>query len=156
MRIRLRIDAAFVLLIAAASPAAGQERPRFVNPPAMPVPRGYTQLVDIPAGHRLLYLSGQVALDSAGRLVGGTDFRAQARQVFENLRKGLASAGASFTDVVKLNYYVLDVGQLPVLREVRDQYLNLGSPPASTLVEVTHLFRPDVLLEVEAIAVVKP
>jgi enamine deaminase RidA (YjgF/YER057c/UK114 family) len=122
----------------------------------MPAPRGYTQLVEVPAGHRLLYLSGQVALDSAGILRGGTNFRAQAHQVFENLRAGLAAAGASFADVVKLNYYVLDVGQLPVLREVRDQYVNRAAPPASTLVEVRRLFREDVLLEVEAIAVVKP
>jgi enamine deaminase RidA (YjgF/YER057c/UK114 family) len=145
-----------ILLLAATRPAAAQTAPRFVNPPSMPAPRGYTQLVEVPAGHRLLYLSGQVALDSAGILRGGTNFRAQAHQVFENLRAGLAAAGASFADVVKLNYYVLDVGQLPVLREVRDQYVNRAAPPASTLVEVRRLFREDVLLEVEAIAVVKP
>jgi enamine deaminase RidA (YjgF/YER057c/UK114 family) len=145
-----------LLLFAATSPTAAQARSRFVNPPALPAPRGYTQLVEVPAGHRFLYLSGQVALDSAGRLVGGTDLRAQARQVFENLRAGLAAAGATFADVVKLNYYVLDVGQLPILREVRDQYVNTAAPPASTLVEVRRLFRDDVLLEVEAIAVVKP
>ena len=81
---------------------------------------------------------------------------AQARQVFENLRAGLAAAGSTFHDVVKLNFYVLDAGQLPVLREVRDQYVNTAAPPVSTLVEVRRLFRDDVLLEVEAVAVAKP
>jgi enamine deaminase RidA (YjgF/YER057c/UK114 family) len=122
----------------------------------MPTPRGYTQLVEVPAGSRMLYLSGQVALDSTGALRGGADFRAQARQVFENLRAGLTAAGAGFADVVKLNFYVLDVKQVPILREVRDQYINLAAPPASTLVEVRRLFREDLLLEVDAIAVVKP
>lgn len=145
-----------LLVLLAASAAAAQARPRFANPPSMPAPRGYTHLVEVPAGQRLLFLSGQVALDSSGALVGGTDFRAQARQVFENLRAGLAAAGASFADVVKLNYYILDVGQLAVLREIRDQYVNLAAPPASTLVEVRRLFRDDVLLEVEAIAVARP
>lgn len=145
-----------ILLLAATRPAAGQSSPRFLNPPSMPTARGYTQLVEVPAGSRTLYLSGQVALDSTGALRGGADFRAQARQVFENLRAGLAAAGAGFSDVVKLNFYVLDVKQLPILREVRDRYVNLAAPPASTLVEVRRLFREDVLLEVDAIAVVKP
>src|SRR5207244_11355110 len=82
------VDFAALWLFVAASSGAAQERPRFVNPSALPTPRGYTQLVEVPAGQRLLYLSGQVALDSAGALVGGTDFRAQAKQVFENLQEG--------------------------------------------------------------------
>jgi enamine deaminase RidA (YjgF/YER057c/UK114 family) len=135
-------------------PAQGQGRPRFLNPSALPAPRGYSHVVEVPAGSRLLYLSGQVPLDSAGALVGGTDFRAQAHQVFKNLRAGLAAAGAGFADVVKLNFYVLDVKQLPVLREVRDAYLDTSAPPASSLVEVRRLFRDDVLLEIEAVAVV--
>jgi len=150
------VQIAALWLLVAVSSGAAQARPRFVNPSAMPASRGYTQLVEVPAGQRLLYLSGQVALDSTGALVGGTEFRAQARQVFENLRAGLAAAGASFADVVKLNYYILDVRHIPVLREVRDQYVNTAAPPASTLVEVRHLFRDDVLLEVEAIAAVRP
>jgi len=150
------VDFAALWLFVAASSGAAQERPRFVNPSALPTPRGYTQLVEVPAGQRLLYLSGQVALDSAGALVGGTDFRAQVKQVFENLQAGLAAAGAGFADVVKLNYYVVNVEYVPILREVRDQYVNTAAPPASTLVEVRHLFRSDVLLEVEAIAAVRP
>lgn len=141
-----------LLLVTAAAEA---QEPRFVNPRSLPPPKGYTQLVEVPAGHRLVFLSGQVPFDSTGTLRGGTDFRSQATQVFENLRAGLAAAGADFGDVVKLNFYVLDVGNLPALREVRDRYVNLAAPPASTLVQVRRLFRDDVLLEVEAIAAVR-
>jgi enamine deaminase RidA (YjgF/YER057c/UK114 family) len=143
---------------AAAAPAAAQERPaapRFVNPPSLPQVRGYSHVVEVPAGQRLLFVAGQVALDSTGALVGSGDFRAQARQVFENLRRALASQGATFADVVKINYYVLDVSNVPALREIRDQYVNRAAPPASTLVEVRRLFRDDVLLEVEAVAAVR-
>jgi len=145
---------AALLLLAAAAPAAAQSRPRYINPPALPAPRGYSHVVEVPVGARLLYLSGQVPLDSTGALVGRDDFRAQAHQVFRNLRAGLAAGGAGFADVVKLTFYLLDVGQLAVLREVRDEYLRGPSPPASTLLEVRRLFRDDVLLEIEAIAVV--
>jgi enamine deaminase RidA (YjgF/YER057c/UK114 family) len=138
-----------LLLVAAAAEA---QEPRFLDSPSLPPSKGYTQVVEVPAGHRLVFLSGQVPLDSTGALRGKTDFRTQAKQVFDNLRAGLAAADADFDDVVKLNFYVLDVRHIPVLREVRDQYVNLAAPPASTLVQVSRLFRDDVLLEVEAIA----
>jgi reactive intermediate/imine deaminase len=141
-----------LLLVVTASQA---QEPRFIDPPALPRSKGYTQVVEVPAGHRLVFLSGQIPLDSTGALHGGSDFRAQARQVFENLRAGLAAAGAEFGHVVKLNFYILDLRNLAVLREVRDQYVNRATPPASTLVQVSRLFRDDVLLEVEAIAAVR-
>lgn len=152
---RAAMIAALVLMTTAGS-AASQARVRFVNPPSLPQPRGYTHLVVVPAGARTLYLSGQVPLDSAGALVGGDDVRAQAHQVFRNLRAGLAASGAGFADVVKLTFYVVDAGQVPLLREVRDQYVNRAAPPASTLVEVRRLFRQDVLIEIDAIAVLTP
>jgi 2-iminobutanoate/2-iminopropanoate deaminase len=127
---------------------------RFVNPPTLPAPRGYSHVVEVPPGSRLLYLAGQVALDSTGRIVAAGDVRAQAVQVFENIRRALAAGGATFKDVVKLNIYVLDATQVQALREVRDRYVNTAAPPASTLVEVRRLFRDDVLLEIEAVAVV--
>jgi enamine deaminase RidA (YjgF/YER057c/UK114 family) len=145
-----------IVILAGTRPASAQSEPRFVNPSTLPPARGYTHVVEVLAGSRLLYLSGQVPLDSAGELRGRGDFRAQARQVFENLRAGLAAGGAEFKDVVKLTFYVLDVRQLPVLREVRDQYINRAAPPASTLVEVGRLFRDDVMLDVDAVAAVKP
>ena len=143
-----------LLLLLAAASARAQE-PRFLNPSGLPPTKGYSHVVEVPAGHRLVFLAGQVPLDSTGALRGGSDFRSQARQIFENLRVGLAAAGADFGDVVKLNFYLLDVRNLPALREVRDRYLNPAAPPASTLVEVRRLFREDVLLEVEAIAAVR-
>ena len=142
------------LLLLVAATAEAQE-PRFLDPPSLPPSRGYTQVVEVPAGYRLVFLSGQVPLDSTGALRGKTDFRTQAKQVFDNLRAGLAAAGADFDDVVKLGFYILDVRHLPVLREVRDQYVDPAAPPASTLVQVSRLFRDDVLLEVEAIAAVR-
>ena len=144
-----------VWLLLLLTAAAEAQEPRFLNPPSLPPSRGDTQVVDVPPGHRLVYLSGQVPLDSTGALRGGSDFRSQAKQVFENLRSGLAAVGADFNNVVKLNFYVTDVRNLPALREVRDRYVNVAAPPASTLVQVSGLFRDDVLLEVEAIAAVR-
>ena len=138
------------------NPGQAQEHPtvRFLNPPTLPKANGYSHVAAVPPGNSMVYLAGQVALDSAGRLVGPHDFRAQALQVFENLRRALDAAGATFCQVVKLNYYVRDLSEIPVLREVRDRYVNKAAPPVSTLVEVKGLFRDDVLLEVEAIAFV--
>jgi enamine deaminase RidA (YjgF/YER057c/UK114 family) len=134
--------------------ASAQTRPRFLNPATLPPSRGYTQVVEVPAGRRLVYISGQVPLDKDGNLVGAGSFRRQAEQVFVNLGHALAAAGATFADVVKLNYYVRDMSHLADLRAVRDQHVSTTAPPASTLVEVSHLFREDVLLEVEAVAAV--
>jgi enamine deaminase RidA (YjgF/YER057c/UK114 family) len=134
--------------------ATAQTRPRFLNPATLPPSRGYTQVVEVPAGARMVYISGQVALDKDGNLVGSGNFRRQAEQVFMNLSRALAAVGATFADVVKINYYVRDVSGLADLRAVRDQHVNTAAPPASTLVEVSHLFREDVLLEVDAVAAV--
>jgi enamine deaminase RidA (YjgF/YER057c/UK114 family) len=103
---------------------------------------------------RPVYLAGQVALDRSGAIVGPGDIRAQARQVFDNLQAGLQAVGAGFDQVVKLTFYLVDVTQLPVVREVRDQYVNTQQPPASTAVEVRRLVRDDLLIEVEAVAVI--
>jgi reactive intermediate/imine deaminase len=125
---------------------------RFLSPDTLPRPFGYSHVVDAPAG-RIVYLSGQVPLDAAGNLVGEGDFAAQVRQVFENLTAALAAADASWSDVVKLNYFVRDIGEVAALRAIRDEYVNTEQPPASTLVEVSRLFRDDVLVEIEAVAV---
>jgi enamine deaminase RidA (YjgF/YER057c/UK114 family) len=126
---------------------------QFLSPTTLPSLAGFSQVVKI-GGGQFVYLSGQVALDVAGNLVGNGDFPAQARQVFENLKAGLAAAGADFTQVVKLNIYLTDRANAPVLREVRDRYVNTQSPPASTLVIVQGLIREEFLLEVEAVALV--
>jgi reactive intermediate/imine deaminase len=125
---------------------------RFLSPDTLPPPFGYSHVVDAPAS-RVVYISGQVPLDAAGELVGKGDFATQVRQVFENLAAALHAADASWDDVVKLNYFVRDVGQVPALRAIRDEYVNTERPPASTLVEVSSLFRDEVLVEIEAVAV---
>ena len=123
----------------------------FLNPATLAPTPGYSQVVRVTGG-QTIYLAGQIALDSSRNLVGRGDFRAQAQQVFENIKTALAAVGADFSHVVKLNMYVVDRSQLPVLREIRDRYVNTESPPASTLVEVRSLAQEEFLLEIEAIA----
>jgi enamine deaminase RidA (YjgF/YER057c/UK114 family) len=125
----------------------------FINPETVHAPFGYSHVVEVTAG-RPVYIAGQVALDPSGALVGAGDVRAQTRQVFDNLRAALQAVGAGFDQVVKLNLYLVDATHLPMIREVRDQYVNTGQPPASTAVEVRRLFHEDALIEVEAVAVV--
>jgi enamine deaminase RidA (YjgF/YER057c/UK114 family) len=136
-----------------ASSARSPVTANFINPETMHHPTGYTHVVEVTAG-RPVYIAGQVALDPTGKLVGPGDIRAQARQVFDNLGAALEAVGARFEQVVKLTYYLLDASQLPVVREVRDRYVNIQQPPASTAVEVRRLARDDLLIEVEAVAVI--
>jgi enamine deaminase RidA (YjgF/YER057c/UK114 family) len=124
----------------------------FLNPSTLAAPAGYSHVVKV-SGGQTIYLSGQIALDASRNLVGRGDFRAQTQQIFENIKTALAAVGADFSHVVKLNYYLLDRTQVPVLREVRDLYVNTEAPPASTLVEVSGLALEGLLLEIEAIAV---
>jgi enamine deaminase RidA (YjgF/YER057c/UK114 family) len=129
----------------------GERQPniRFINR----APQGYSHVVEVRGG-RTLYIAGQLALDKDGNLVGRGDFRAQVKQVFENLKSRLEEGGASFKDVVKLNYYLTDASEIQALRDLRNNYINTENPPASTLVVVKQLVRDEYLLEVEAIAVV--
>ena len=126
---------------------------QFLNPDGLSKPTGYTHVVVARPG-KIVYISGQVANDKTGKVVS-SDLRAQATQVFANLKTALAAAGATFDDVVKVNYYVknLKSDMLPVIREVRNGYINKEHPPASTLVGVTALANDDYLLEIEAVAV---
>lgn len=122
------------------------------NPSTLPYSPGYAQLVIAPDA-RTVYIAGQVAQDSSGAMVGGSDFRAQVEQAFGNVQRALAAVDATWAHVLKWNYYITDVSRIAVVREVRDQMLVGTAPPASTLVEVKGLFRPDALIEIEAVAV---
>lgn len=130
-----------------------QNAVRFVKSENLPPSPGYSQAVEVRPG-RLVYVAGQVAMDRAGKVVGEGDIRAQTQQTFENLKAALEASGAKFENVIKLNYYFTDITQLPVVREVRDKFINTTNPPASTAVEVKRLFREPYLIEVEAVAVV--
>jgi enamine deaminase RidA (YjgF/YER057c/UK114 family) len=123
-------------------------------PEAMPKSVGYSQVAVVGAG-RTVFVAGQVALDRAGNVVGKGDFRAQIQQVFENLKAAVEAVGGTCNDIIKLNSFFLDLSRLPEFREVRDEYVNVKNPPTSTAVQVSGLFRPEFLVEVEAIAVVK-
>lgn len=123
-------------------------------PNTMPKSVGYSQLATVNGG-TMVFIAGQVALDKSGNVVGKDDFRAQVQQVFENLKAAVEAAGGTFDDVVKLNIYFLDSSHLADLREIRDKYVNVQNPPASTAVQVSRLFRPEFLVEIEAVAVVK-
>jgi enamine deaminase RidA (YjgF/YER057c/UK114 family) len=125
---------------------------RFSNPKGLSKPPGYTHVVEVTGPARIVYIAGQLGLDEGGQLVS-RDFRAQAVQVFENLKAALASAGARFQDVVKLNNYLGSPSDLPVFREVRDQYLTHADKPASTTIAVAGFAREGALLETEAVAV---
>jgi reactive intermediate/imine deaminase len=124
---------------------------RFLTPATLSPPFGYSHVVE--ASGTTVYISGQVPLDAEGQLVGEGDFEAQTRQVFENLTRALEAADASWSDVVKLDYFLRDVAQIAAVRTIRDDYIDTERPPASTLVEVSSLFRPDVLVEIQAVAV---
>jgi reactive intermediate/imine deaminase len=123
------------------------------NPPTLSMPTGYTHVVEVSGAVKTVYIAGQIALDKDGNLVGGADMKAQAEQVFKNLQAALAAAGAKFSDVVKMNTYTTDMSQLQAIRDVRARYFG-NTAPASTLVQVVHLARPELLLEVEVVAAV--
>jgi reactive intermediate/imine deaminase len=133
--------------------ASSDQIVRFHNPATMPQSVGYSQIAEV-SGGRTIYISGQIGLDPAGQLVGPGDLHAQTVQIFENLGAALAAVGASFQQVVKFNFYMLDIAQITVVRAVRDLHIDTQHPPASTAVEVRRLFRDELLIEVDAIAVV--
>jgi 2-iminobutanoate/2-iminopropanoate deaminase len=147
-----RVAGLCILLLVASGSAMQAQTPgrQFINPPGLTRPAGYTHVV-VSADHRTAYIAGQVAVDSAGTVVGVGDFKAQAEQVFANLRTALASVGASFGDVVKTTTFVIDLKNLPTLREARARYFDASHPPANTLIPVSALARPGLLLEIEAV-----
>jgi enamine deaminase RidA (YjgF/YER057c/UK114 family) len=134
--------------------AAKSSKIRYINPEALKTSPSYTHVVEASGPSRTVYIAGQLGAGRDGKLVGAPgDFRAQAVQVFDNLKAALAAVGAGFTDVVKLNSYLADIAHIAILREVRGGYLNTDAPPASTTIEVSKFALPGALLEVEAVAV---
>jgi 2-iminobutanoate/2-iminopropanoate deaminase len=104
-------------------------------------------------GGQLLYVSGQVARDIDGNVVGKGDMRTQARQVFQNLRQVLQAAGGDLKDLMKMTTYITNIENFPAVAEVRNEVFQ-GELPASTLIVVKSLFNPDFLIEVEGIAAI--
>ncbi|GGQ14730.1 RidA family protein [Streptomyces mutabilis] len=105
---------------------------------------------------RFVAVSGQLALDEDGKPVGQGDAEVQARQVFANLRRCLAAAGATFDDVVKLTFFVTDMAHMSAIRAARAEHIPDDRLPAASAVQVAALVRPEFLMEIEAFAVVSP
>ena len=125
------------------------------NPDTVAAPMGtYSQAVRVETGDAVwIHVSGQIAIDREGNLVGPGDVRAQTRQVFENLKAILEANGATFTDAVKIGTYLTTLDDLAGMREVRSEYLT-AEPPASTAVQVVALVVPEALIEIDLVAVV--
>ena len=101
---------------------------KFLNPDTIAKPAGYTHVVEPAGPGRTIFISGQLGLDLDGKVVGAPgDFRAQAERTFVNLKNALASVGAGFEHVVKLNNYLIDIAHLGQFREVRDRFVNTAA-----------------------------
>ena len=151
---------AAAMTVAAAAGAAGSAQAqapsnlRFSNPPGMSNPPTYSHVVEVNGPHRVVYLAGQTGADASGK--AAADFRAQAVQVFENIKTALASVGGGFEHVVKLTSYLTNIeANAAEYREVRASYFK-APLPAATLLQVVRLANPAYLIEVEAIAILPP
>lgn len=127
----------------------------FDNPTTVPAPAGpFSHVARVETGKgALLFVSGQVALDEDGELVAPGEMGGQCRYVLELLRRILAAHGATYDDVVNIRSYVTDLGRLAECKEARAEFVT-GEPPTSTTVEVSRLFHPGALIEVEVVAAV--
>jgi enamine deaminase RidA (YjgF/YER057c/UK114 family) len=125
------------------------------NPSGVSQPTGYTHVVEA-TGQRLIFIAGQTAANAAGEVVGEGDLEAQAVQVYENLKTCLEAAGATFADVTKTTTFIVDYTpeKRGVLAAIRQRYYGADNAPASTLVGVQALARPEFMIEIEATAVV--
>ena len=129
---------------------------KFRNPAQVVTPRGYSHAVEVDLGtSKMLLISGQVALDKEGNLVGKGDLAKQSEQVFTNIKAIIEDAGGNMNDLVKIGIFMLDASQVTTLRDVRDRFINVKQRPASTLVQVSRLYRDDLLIEIEATAVIQ-
>ena len=122
----------------------------FVRPDGSPPVKGYSHAVSF--GGTMVAVSGQVPLDADGNVVGVDDPEAQVRQVFRNLAAALRGAGSGMDRVVKLTIFLTDLDDVGVFRKVRDEYVDVARPPASSLVQVRGLLHPAFRVEVEALA----
>src|SRR5712692_6893294 len=136
-----------LLTVALATPAKKMTK-QFLNLDGQKPP-GYTHVVTSPPG-KMIFISGRGGAARDGTMPA--DFAAQATNTFEDLKRCLALAGATFKDVVKINYFVKDLGKTAELREIRAHYLDMEHPPAATLVQAGLM--EGVLLEGEAVAIV--
>ncbi len=123
-----------------------------ITPKGLSQPLGiYSQAVKA-QGNQLLFISGATARDEKGDIVGKRNIKIQTRQVLENIKKVLDGAGATFDNIVKVTVFITDMRNFNEIHEVRGQYFKKDYP-ASTLVQVSALHSPDILIEIDAVAV---
>jgi len=125
---------------------------QIINPPKMAKPTGYSYAVK--KSGTPVFISGQVALDAEGKLVGEGDATAQTEQVFRNLRSVVEAAGGTLDDIVKITIFVTDAGYRPAVAAARQRHFREDAYPASTYLVVSALAVPDLLVEIEAVAMV--
>jgi len=123
-----------------------------INPPEMATPTGYSYAIKKTGTP--VFISGQVALDAEGRVVGEHDVAAQVEQVFQNLRTVVHACGGSLDDVVKITIFVTDASYRPAVAAARQRHFKEGQYPASTYLVVSALAVPQLLVEIEAVAVI--
>jgi enamine deaminase RidA (YjgF/YER057c/UK114 family) len=126
---------------------------RSIDPEGLARPFGPFSQVTVSRPGTIVHVAGQVAFDAEGNVVGEGDIVAQTRQVMENLEIALGAAGADFSHVVKITNYVTDADEYPKIAPVREEYLK-APYPASTLIVAKRLIYPELLIEIEAVAVV--
>ncbi len=130
----------------------------YVNPPTLLEPPGFTQVLVVEGASKIVFVSGQVAIDQSGNLIGAGDLKTQIRQAARNLKAALSAVNATPADIVKTNTYIVDYKQsdYSAMREARAELFPEGGAfPASTMVGVTSLAVDGLLVEMEAIAILK-
>ncbi len=128
---------------------------KYHHPTSVSMTKGYSHSVEIDLGNcKMVFISGQIALDNKGTLVGRDNLGEQTEQVFTNIKNIVAESGGTMDDVVKITIYMIDIAQVQAMRDVRDKFFNQQKPPTSTLVQVSKLVRDDLLIEIEATAII--
>lgn len=117
-------------------------------------PQPFSQGIVCDAG-QMVFVAGQVALDADGAVIGAGDPAAQTEATLENLQRVLNEGGATLGDVVRLTVFLTDMAYLPAVQEVRARYFPVD-PPASSTIEISALVVPELMVEIDAIAVVDP
>ena len=127
------------------------EQVHLLHVPQLGQTPGFAHLAEV-RGERTVFLSGQIATNAAGEVVGVSDISEQTRQVFRNIGTALSAVGLSYADLIKLTIFLTDINDVSAFRSVRDEFVNVQNPPASSLVQVAGLVRPELLIEIAAIA----
>ena len=118
--------------------------------------KGYSNSVEVDLGTcKMLIISGQVPFDEFGKLISNEKIKKQTEQVFKNILKLIEQSNGTIDSLVKLDFFVKDISKIDEVRQVRDTFINKTSPPTSTIVEVSNLFKEDILIEISATAIIK-